>query len=398
MAEYPFTPLAGKPQRKKTGILICVAIILYFVLGGIGIIVAWGTFAISALTRGEVAGFPIFFVCFPAYVLATFLLWPMLERYYKLGLRLQKVDAITLLSQDSRDPVLFLRSFRDDDLPDVGAGGLWVSTVEETLERHFSPIGPVIAIGRPGEAHPELGAARFYVSDDEWKIAVEYFLQRAAAVVLLMGATQGVLWEVDRALNSIPPEELLLCFPFILPSEKRSWWLPAMRHVKNFQYGTALVETMRREREQRYQLFRMHMEEQTPMKLPESPGDTIFIDFLADGTFRLLPSIPPARALSLYAQREKQFVALPDYERTLRPFFEKFLHRKITPPLLERILTQEPMLWGILALMSALMIAIQFIPIRELACIKLFCCQATFLYAFVIALYIRKRRRSAVHG
>ena len=34
---------------------------------------------------------------------------------------------------------------------------------------HLGGVGPVLAIGRPGEKLAHLGAARLYVSDDDWQ-------------------------------------------------------------------------------------------------------------------------------------------------------------------------------------------------------------------------------------
>jgi hypothetical protein len=45
-------------------------------------------------------------------------------------------------------------------------------TEEEQLAMVMNEIGPFIAIGRPGEQWPELGAARMYVGDDEWQATI----------------------------------------------------------------------------------------------------------------------------------------------------------------------------------------------------------------------------------
>ena len=77
------------------------------------------------------------------------------------------VAAQQLIARDTRPPVLYLRSFGDDSTAGrvVGGGHLlfsgWTlgfSTEEEQLSSAFSAIGPFIAIGKPGEKLPELGA------------------------------------------------------------------------------------------------------------------------------------------------------------------------------------------------------------------------------------------------
>ena len=85
----------------------------------------------------------------------------------------------------TRPPVLYLRSFQDDTTAAAytkGSGMLSLLlpfasrmttlTEEEQLAMVMNEIGPFIAIGRPGEQWPELGAARMYVGDDEWQATI----------------------------------------------------------------------------------------------------------------------------------------------------------------------------------------------------------------------------------
>jgi hypothetical protein len=69
-----------------------------------------------------------------------------------------------------KDLVVFLRSFEDDryfwNLR--GMYGMWVSE-EEELSQAIAPLGPVVAIGRPGEMLQTPGAARMYVEDEQWQ-------------------------------------------------------------------------------------------------------------------------------------------------------------------------------------------------------------------------------------
>ena len=44
-----------------------------------------------------------------------------------------------------------------------------VRTPEQELADILEHVGPVVAVGKPGEPLPELGAARLYVSHDEWQ-------------------------------------------------------------------------------------------------------------------------------------------------------------------------------------------------------------------------------------
>src|SRR5262249_34344710 len=63
-----------------------------------------------------------------------------------------------------RRPVLFLRAFADDEmvvsLSDRSLMAGQEVTFEEIIAQEFAQVGPVIAIGRPGERSPPPGAAR----------------------------------------------------------------------------------------------------------------------------------------------------------------------------------------------------------------------------------------------
>ena len=74
----------------------------------------------------------------------------------------------------------------------------------------FRKIGPVIAIGRPGERLPSLGAARFYVSHDRWQETVAAILRVAQLVVWTTGTTDGLRWEISHIIEKVAPEKLVL--------------------------------------------------------------------------------------------------------------------------------------------------------------------------------------------
>jgi hypothetical protein len=66
---------------------------------------------------------------------------------------------------------------------------------------------------RPGEKVPPLGASRHYVKDDARQAAVREALPKAAPVVVRLGDTPGVWWELQQAVESVRPERLLLIVP-----------------------------------------------------------------------------------------------------------------------------------------------------------------------------------------
>jgi hypothetical protein len=141
-------------------------------------------------------------------------------RMWRRAQRNEAPDAAEAMAADPRPPVLYLRSFQDDGVPVLDDGGstlarrfmalLAPQTPEQELAIILNQVGPVVAIGKPGEPLPELGAARLYVDDSRWQAEVATLMRRAALVVVRVGASPGVLWEIDQALEVIPRQRLVL--------------------------------------------------------------------------------------------------------------------------------------------------------------------------------------------
>jgi len=126
----------------------------------------------------------------------------------RLALRRHDVRPITPSAAiQDRAPVLYLRSFDDDA---SGARVKGMRTEEEHLAAVLAPIGPFVAVGRPHEVTPELGASRMYLQDTVWQDTVESLMRRAALVVLRTGTTVGILWELQQALRVLRPERFIL--------------------------------------------------------------------------------------------------------------------------------------------------------------------------------------------
>jgi hypothetical protein len=141
------------------------------------------------------------------------------------GRHLCAPDAKDVMARDSRPPILFLRPFAEDrrvvQSSPVGAreGGERTkkstkdSDIEPMLVRMFKPVGPFVAVGRPGEGLAHLGAARLYVSHEEWMNTVQDLVHRAAAVVLQPEFSSGTLWEVQLVVKAVDLQRLLLIVP-----------------------------------------------------------------------------------------------------------------------------------------------------------------------------------------
>jgi hypothetical protein len=202
-------------------------------------------------------------------------------------------NAVTVLKEDGRPPVVYLRSFEDDVeesliprsglsvlfglvLPsDVRRLPLWqrvifelhplrllrslsgrvTPTTELQLAGYFREFGPFVAIGKPGEKLATVGADRMYVTNEVWQQTVIDLLNRSKYVVLQAAGTKGFLWEVRTVLDSVEPEKILFC-------------------LSNF-----------RERQNDYEDFRLEVEWTTGWKFPRSVGNQLaplFLFFKAD--------------------------------------------------------------------------------------------------------------------
>ncbi len=75
-----------------------------------------------------------------------------------------------------------------------------------------TPHGPVVAIGAPGST-PPFGAARKYVTDDEWRDTVSDLCSHAGAVVMTLDETEGVRWELAHLFGRNYERKT----PFLLP-------------------------------------------------------------------------------------------------------------------------------------------------------------------------------------
>jgi hypothetical protein len=127
-------------------------------------------------------------------------------------------------------PIFYLRSFLfDDRISHIGLlqlifSGVVIQNPEQRMVTAFTKIGPVIAIGRPGEKLPALGAARFYVTHELWKQKVSEVAALSRFVVWATGSTEGLRWEISHLLENLPPEKLiLLAHPHLLklPDDQR---------------------------------------------------------------------------------------------------------------------------------------------------------------------------------
>jgi hypothetical protein len=137
-------------------------------------------------------------------------------------IRRTRARAVSLPSAGDGDFVLYLRPFGADEslartspTRSRGLGSTFQSrrTQEEELAAAVRPLGRLVAVGRPGEPLPYLGAERGYLPADRWQEAVLQLLAGARLVLLVAGAGAGLTWELSQAVKLVPPRQLVLLIP-----------------------------------------------------------------------------------------------------------------------------------------------------------------------------------------
>lgn len=161
-----------------------------------------------------------------------------------------------------------------------------VSRYEELLAYAFRQVGNLVAIGNPKEGLPLLGATRIYaempraagsIDEETWQVEVERLIAGAQLVLLQIGRSEGLGWEVRRLVQVADPERVVLC---IHPSRKAKY------SFKNLYYNA-----LRTEIKELWSQFRMSFEGVFPRGLPEVIDDARFIKF--DSNWGAIPVQTP---------------------------------------------------------------------------------------------------------
>lgn len=165
-------------------------------------------------------------------------------------------SAEEVMASDPRPPILYLRSFDDEAqrATTLGRfayvrnprgfyiaarvpGGELMSPREHTrlmlgstrssfdeqrvFADYFSSLRPYIAVGRPGELfeNADLGAAKLFMPDEGWRERVAELIDASAAIVLDVGTSGGLVWEIKQVVARVRPRQILL----ILPRSKKDY-------------------------------------------------------------------------------------------------------------------------------------------------------------------------------
>lgn len=121
---------------------------------------------------------------------------------------------------------LYLRSFFDDQVKVLRDGlryRVWLTDpllsnirfmrFEEVIADAVWPFGGLIALARPGEKLPELGAVRVAAEGQDWQETIESLMEESQHIVMMVGLTSGLKWEFQQAQIHGRQAKLLLVTP-----------------------------------------------------------------------------------------------------------------------------------------------------------------------------------------
>jgi hypothetical protein len=136
---------------------------------------------------------------------------PVLANKYRDRQRSVFETAEAVLKNDTRPPVLYLRSFKDDEKI---ARAITFYSIEQEMKVALFDIGPFIAMAEPDKPDPlDPGAARLRLPRDAWQQEVSEAMSRAALVIMRIGQSDGFWWELSEAPKRVKPERLVLLVP-----------------------------------------------------------------------------------------------------------------------------------------------------------------------------------------
>jgi hypothetical protein len=172
---------------------------------------------------------------------------------------------------DPRSPVLFLRGFsRDGEVFDdptklpLLLPQRW--SPEEIVCHILQTVGPVVAVGRPTDRLPRIGAMRLYIKEEDWKPVVKDLLRRCSLVIVRVGQSRGLLWEMRHIVSGGHLPKAV----FMLVDEN------------GFPYGRCAYES-----------FRENLQQEVGISMPTKGWKSWFIRFGPNNTVRAVPGERP---------------------------------------------------------------------------------------------------------
>jgi hypothetical protein len=137
----------------------------------------------------------------------------------RFGTRIARAQMRRSLEQvqgaDTRSPILFLRSFSDDQVripprstTRCGHFEQWLLdgssrsvSLDHLLLQEGTVHGPTVALGKPDDPAPPYGVSRGYFEHSDWQAAVTRLCEDAQAIVLVIDQSEGLAWEIEFVLS-----------------------------------------------------------------------------------------------------------------------------------------------------------------------------------------------------
>jgi hypothetical protein len=162
-------------------------------------------------------------------------------------LRRARAHARTALGsarQDERPPILYLRSFDDDALsvPSVHSARRPFfelfslrgrDAFEEGIAWELAAHGPVSAVGRPGRSVVSLGASRELLDPQAWQEAVAERMAKAGWIVVAIGSTEGLAWELGELTRAGHITKSEFVVPPCSPDDIARRWAVTRRSIEH---------------------------------------------------------------------------------------------------------------------------------------------------------------------
>jgi hypothetical protein len=163
------------------------------------------------------------------------------------------------------------------------------------------------------------------VRDEDWQAAVRHLATAASAVVIVVGRTHSLWWEIDLILHHVRRERLLFFFPYVDESkERRRFWRQYYEIIPSV-IPRSIGQRSEEERQARYRLFRERVERKVHGRWPAELGVAQFLDFSDSGSPRLLATKRPIEAIFYSLIFPKSTAMWISPRATLRPFVSKVL-------------------------------------------------------------------------
>jgi len=142
-------------------------------------------------------------------------------RWMRAARGIEQALADERLRDDVRPPILYLRSFSDDvreirslrQLEGRITANPGSLNFEEAIALPLARVGPLIAVGQPGETVPSVGAAKEYFDPGTWHEGVLDLIRKARIIAIGLGPSRGVRWEIEQIVREGHLDRTIVILP-----------------------------------------------------------------------------------------------------------------------------------------------------------------------------------------